>query len=95
MLFRILAYRSSDCRNQPKGISWSWHKNLSKNHQINDSLSSLPREDSPGEQSGRRRYTAPRILSIEPLELAAAACTNPAQGVGKEGTPGCVPPFGF
>ena len=47
-----------------------------QNHQINDSLSSLPREDSPGEQSGRRRYTAPRILSIEPLELAAVSYTH-------------------
>lgn len=40
----------------------------------------------------RRPYTPPRILSIEPLEVAAAACDPPTGGFGKDvgGPFGCT-----
>jgi hypothetical protein len=52
------------------------------------------REERITEKTSRRRYSPPRVLSTEPLELAAATCENPAQGIGKLGVPGCVPPYG-
>jgi hypothetical protein len=42
--------------------------------------------------SGRRRYTPPRLLSSEPLELAAATCSPPAPPYGKT-VPTCSPGF--
>ncbi len=39
-------------------------------------------EGKPGSE-GKRPYEAPRVLSAEPLEAAAATCDPPAGGFGK------------
>jgi hypothetical protein len=41
-------------------------------------------------QKPRRSYSPPRLLSIEPLEAAAATCNPPTGGVGKS-APACNP----
>jgi hypothetical protein len=45
---------------------------------------------SPSHGGGRRRYAPPRLLSSEPLELAAATCNPPTGGFGKT-VPLCNP----
>ena len=53
------------------------------NEQGQDSRSSQPATNSDAKPGAKRPYTAPQILSAEPLEAAAATCAPPAGGFGK------------
>ncbi len=55
-----------------------------------DQSSAHARRRSTAEAPRRRPYVAPRVLSAEPLEAAAATCDPPAGGVGKAAPP-CNP----
>lgn len=45
--------------------------------------SSQNADDASTAGSGKRSYEAPRVLSVEPLEAAAATCDPPTGGFGK------------
>lgn len=68
---------------------------MTEKHTTGSLLSGVAHSVAPVEalspQGGRRHYTAPRLLSAEPLEFAATTCpaTNP-QGPGKGGLPFCI-----
>lgn len=49
-----------------------------------------PQEEAQTEQKIRRAYMAPRVLSAEPLEAAAANCDG-TSGFGKPGIVACEP----
>lgn len=47
------------------------------------------RRTRPVVPSAPKAYEPPKILSVEPLEVAAAVCNPPTGGFGKAGPPIC------
>jgi hypothetical protein len=71
---------------------------MSTSH-INPNAAKAVADDASSDGSGvsgadfsdtRRPYLAPKLLSAEPLELAAATCDPATGGFGKVGPPTCV-----
>lgn len=58
-------------------------KNNMANAESSETNSAMKHGPAPAADGTRRRYTPPRLLSSEPLELSAGTCSDTSSGFGK------------